>query len=78
MTGLAPHSNWATFGRKEPPPSFSFRDENERLRCWIVVFGFDARAEPRDVLEALGRYGEILEHEVGRGNWLFLRYATKW
>ena len=62
----------------EPPPSFSFRDENERLRCWIVVFGFDARAEPRDVLETMARYGEILEHEVGRGNWLFLRYATKW
>ena len=32
----------------------------------------------RDVLETMGRYGEILEHEVGRGNWLFLRYATKW
>ena len=26
----------------------------------------------------MGQFGEIIEHEVGRGNWLFLRYATKW
>ena len=53
-------------------------DDAERWRTWVVVFGF-AAGDTTSALRVLQRFqqlGEVLEHRVGRGNWLFLRYAT--
>ena len=53
-------------------------DDAERWRTWDVCFGF-AAGDTTSALRVLQRFqqlGEVLEHRVGRGNWLFLRYAT--
>lgn len=65
-----------------PPPSVApvvSEALDDRLASWIVVYGLDAEAcrDPVPVLVKYRAFGDIREHEVGRGNWLFVRYASR-
>ncbi|KAJ8603827.1 hypothetical protein CTAYLR_000261 [Chrysophaeum taylorii] len=51
---------------------------DDRLASWIVVYGVDATADPMPILRKFWNYGDIIEHEPGRGNWIFLHFASKW
>lgn len=42
---------------------------------WIVIFGFSASHSVHGILQLFQEYGEIVQHRVGEGNWLFIRYA---
>lgn len=63
-----------TSGWETPAP------EDEGLSSWIVVYGLDeaTRRDPTAVLRALWNYGDVVDHEAGRGNWLFVRFASRW
>lgn len=40
---------------------------------WVLVFGFPSGFATA-ALRSCMRYGEVLEHHEGQGNWLFVRY----
>mmetsp|Transcript_33503 Transcript_33503/g.105851 ORF Transcript_33503/g.105851 Transcript_33503/m.105851 type:complete len:306 (-) Transcript_33503:261-1178(-) len=47
-----------------------------RWATWVIVFGFQPGQAPA-VLRYFQRFGDVVEHHRGGGNWLFLRYRTK-
>ena len=54
--------------------------QDDRFETWIVAYGVDEKhkIDPLPVLRALWNYGEVVDHQVGRGNWLFVRFSSKW
>eukprot|EP01029_Cantina_marsupialis_P027937 TRINITY_DN774201_c0_g1_i1.p1 TRINITY_DN774201_c0_g1~~TRINITY_DN774201_c0_g1_i1.p1 ORF type:complete len:243 (+),score=44.48 TRINITY_DN774201_c0_g1_i1:98-826(+) len=43
---------------------------------WITIFGFPEVAISA-VLRRMQKFGQIVEHRIGSGNWLHLRYQTQ-
>eukprot|EP00981_Chlorochromonas_danica_P007977 scaffold1931_cov215-Ochromonas_danica.AAC.33 len=43
---------------------------------WIMVFGFDTTQSPSNILQRFQTFGEIVQHRLGAGNWLFIRYYS--
>lgn len=43
---------------------------------WIMVFGFDTTQSPSNILQRFQAFGEIVQHRLGAGNWLFIRYYS--
>jgi hypothetical protein len=62
---------------QHPPPTTQSQNLRsiipQKTHTWVKVFGFD-HSYLDDVLEQFQRFGEIVNYEKGRGNWLYLQY----
>ena len=72
---LAQHSAHRSPFAGAAVPATGSAGDAEVFRCWVCVYGFPA-SRTQGVLAHFHAFGDVLEHHVGRGNWLCMRYAT--
>eukprot|EP01080_Neovahlkampfia_damariscottae_P003350 gene3350-5897_t len=72
---ITPNTNIKSPAQMDPfyETGGNIQNTQELEQNWITVFGFTPK-QTGFVLKQFGLYGEILEHKVGNGNWMHIKY----